>query len=72
MDFPTWLKQQPHGALTRVWRDSGVSWHSVNRAKRHKVGLKVAVLISRATGGAVSVAELTDCDALDSEPRRVA
>jgi DNA-binding transcriptional regulator YdaS (Cro superfamily) len=55
-----------------VWRDSGVSWHSVNRAKRHKVGLKVAVLISRATGGAVSVAELTDCDALDTEPRRVA
>jgi hypothetical protein len=73
MDFAAWLKTQPKGALTRLWRESGVSWHTVNRAKRHKVGLKMAVLISRATGGEVSVSALTDDNVLDEpEPRRVA
>lgn len=70
-----WLADQPKGALTRLWRDSKVSWHTVNRAKRGlKVGLKMAVLISRATGGQVPVAALTDDDVLDKdeEPRRVA
>lgn len=67
-----WLRRQPRGALTALWRNSGVSWHTVNRAKRgHKVGLKMAVLISRATRGEVPIAALTkeQDNVLDDEPR---
>ena len=61
-----WLKQQPKGALTRLFRRSGVSWHTVNRAKRgEKVGLKMAVLLSRATDGEVPIDALTDDNVLD-------
>jgi hypothetical protein len=68
-----WLRRQPKGALTALWRKSGVSWHTVNRAKRgHKVGLKMAVLISRATGGEVTIAALAKDNVLDDEPRAVA
>lgn len=70
--FAAWLKTQPRGAMTRIWRTSGVSWHSVNYAKKHKVGLKVAVRISRATGGEVPIADLTDDNALNSDPPRSA
>lgn len=64
-----WLRRQPRGALTAIWRKSGVSWHTVNRAKRGaKVGLKMAVLISRATGGEVPVSALTKDNVLDDEP----
>jgi len=68
-----WLQRQPRGALSRLWRESGVSWHTVNRAKRgEKVGLKVAILISRATRGEVPRSALTDDDVIDSEPRTAA
>lgn len=69
-----WLKRQPKGALTGLWRTTGVSWHTINRAKRgQKVGLKIAVLISRATNGEVPVSALTDQNVLeDEEPRAVA
>lgn len=73
--LPQWLAQQPRGALTTLWRQSGVSWHTVNRAKRgQKVGLRVALLISRATRGEVSVAALTNDDVRsdDDDPRAVA
>jgi len=64
-----WLSQQPKGALTALFRRSGVSWHTVNRAKRgEKVGLKMAVLLSRATNGEVPIGALTDDhDVLDEE-----
>lgn len=75
-ELKSWLARQPKGALTRLWRRSGVSWHTVNRAKRgEKVGLKMAVLISRATDGEVPVSVLTEDDVLtekDDEPRAVA
>ena len=68
-DLAQWLARQPKGALTALWRRSGVSWHTINRAKRGaRVGLSVAVRISRATGGEVPVASLTDDDVLDEEP----
>jgi hypothetical protein len=66
-----WLDRQPRGALTALWRTSGVSWHTVNRAKRgHKVGLKMALLISRATRGEVPVSALTNDDVLDKGDER--
>jgi hypothetical protein len=70
-----WLRQQPKGALTALFRRSGVSWHTVNRAKRgEKVGLKMAVLLSRATDGQVPIDALTDDNVLDEDDgsRRVA
>jgi hypothetical protein len=65
-----WLKQQPKGALTRLFRRSGVSWHTVNRAKRgEKVGLKMAVLLSRATDGEVPIDALTDDNVLEDDKK---
>jgi hypothetical protein len=56
-----WLDREPVGALTRLWRDSTVSWHTVNRAKNgEKVGLRVAMLISRATRYEVPLSELSE------------
>lgn len=72
-DLARWLQRQPKGALTRLMRASGVSWHTVNRAKRgEKVGLKIAILISRATNREVAVSALTDDDVLEGEPLAVA
>lgn len=65
-----WLSREPVGALTRLWRDSTVSWHTVNRAKNgEKVGLRVAMLISRATRYEVPVSELSDDGSLIEQHR---
>lgn len=54
--------------------ETKLAWKTVWRAKKGaKVGLRVAILISRATGGAVPVSALTDENVLeDSEPRSAA
>ena len=55
-----WLNRQPRGALTDLWRVSGVSWHTINRIKRgDKVGLEVAIKVSRATRDEVPIEALT-------------
>lgn len=59
--FAEWLASQPHGVMTRIFRASGVSWNTLQRARRgEKVGLARAIRISRATGNAVPVEALTD------------
>jgi hypothetical protein len=69
-----WLARQPKGASTRLMHETKLAWKTVWRAKKGaKVGLRVAILISRATGGAVPVSALTDENVLeDSEPRSAA
>lgn len=61
-----WLDQQPKGALTRLMLETKLAWATVCRAKRGvKVDFRTAVLISRATGGAVPIDALTDKNVLD-------
>lgn len=66
-----WLSQQPRGALTELWRESGVSWHTVNRIKKgEKVGLEVAIKISRATRDEVPIEALTRYRAAAAQAKR--
>lgn len=60
MDYPTWLKSQPHGTAKRIEREAKVGWMTLQRcAKYVPCGPKIAKRISEATGGEVSPEELS-------------
>jgi hypothetical protein len=62
-----WLRHQKRGALTRLMHETKLAWSTVCRAKRgERVGLKAAVLISRATRGEVAEAALMRADEDDA------
>lgn len=60
MTLAEWLKQEGRGALSRLHYDSRVSLPTLRTARDgYRVKMDVAVAISQATQGAVSVASLT-------------
>lgn len=62
MNFEQWCKGKPRGTLVEIWRTSGVSYSTLQRAshgKRIRWWSK-AVAISEATGGEVSPKELCE------------
>lgn len=63
-----WVEKQPRGAMMRLLNETKLSWSTVCRARRgDKVGVKAAVLLSRATAGVVKARDLTDeRDALEA------
>ena len=63
-----WLAGEPKGAMSRLWRESGVSWDTVHRAKKGElVGLEMAIRLSRCTRVEVPVAALVKNTALAND-----
>lgn len=54
-----WLRTQPEGTLTRAWRRTGLSWTTVNKAKRRLVTHESAVELARFARGAFKVSDMT-------------
>lgn len=62
MRLGQWVKQQGVGELTRLRRETGVAYTTIHLLAHdhHPATYAVAVKLSDATGGAVSVAELCE------------
>lgn len=60
MQLSHWVEKQGRGAISRIWRESGVSCSTIYEALRGAPISRypVAKAISDATGGAVSIDEL--------------
>lgn len=54
----TWVRAQPKGVLTRAMRATGLSWSSVNKAKKRLVTRDVAEALAKFTRGAVKARDL--------------
>lgn len=80
--FAAWLRTQPRGTMSKIARKTGLSFVTVDRAKK---GLKVqagtAKVLSKATRHRVAVRDIPQVEVGkdrdleevdDSEPRRVA
>lgn len=61
MRLPTWVKARGYGEISRLARETGLSYQAVHRLvsdpARRATG-RSAALISKATDGAVSIEEL--------------
>lgn len=70
MTLRQWLDGQGEGAMTRLVRDSGLTWPAVAAVVKgtSMPGLDTAAALEKATGGAVTMASiLTECEAKRAE-----
>jgi hypothetical protein len=72
MRLSEWIAQRPRGEITRLMRVTGISYAAMHALSHDKnVALfRTAVIISEATGGAVTVRELCTLPPLVT-PKRV-
>ncbi len=59
--FVQWVKAQPRGILTQLWRSTDLSWRTIARAASGRaVKVKTAKVLSRATEYAVDWVDIAD------------
>jgi len=70
MRFPDWVRTQPTGTLSRLMRETGLGWTTLQRLMRGEVLVEYlkAKLLSEAIGGAVTIADL--CEPVTAKKRR--
>lgn len=56
--FGRWLRAQPHGAITQAMHGTKLAWSTVNKARKRRTSLEVAIKLSKYTRGEVPVAEI--------------
>lgn len=70
MQLRDWLEQQPAGVITRLHHDTKLACSTIHKIKRGTMvpSYRVAKILSDATGGEVTIADL--CEPSGDESRQ--